>query len=292
MLRDPFAVDFFEVAQLGAGNLVQLLACDVIVDLRRPLTVCAVGAAQVARIVLAFRNGCIISGAALRPVILAERPVGRRTAFGILSERLPVAVAGRTITIRLTLTTVTVERLTLTTICTEGTTLTITSGTITIRLTVSPVTEGLTLTTVTVERLPVIPCRAIAKWLPVSTITCERLTVPLASRAVTEGLTLTTITIERLTLSPIATERTTLTITSGTIAIRLPLIATTAKRPTVPLAGRTITKRLTLTITGRTITVRLPLTTATIERLTGAAFLAEGLTFTITSRTSGGRLSV
>ena len=34
VLGDPFAVDLFEVAQLSTGDLVQFLACDVVVDLR------------------------------------------------------------------------------------------------------------------------------------------------------------------------------------------------------------------------------------------------------------------
>ncbi|KPN19023.1 hypothetical protein, partial [Arthrobacter sp. Edens01] len=152
MLGDPFTVDLFEVAQLRTGDLVQLLACNVVVDFRRAFPVSAVGAAQVTGIVLAFGDGSFVSTVALwAVVVLAERlpltpiVVERLTVTPIVTEGTTLTITRRTITPRLTIPITTSKRLTLTPVVTEGTTLTITRRTITPRLTI-PITTSKRLT--------------------------------------------------------------------------------------------------------------------------------------------------
>ncbi|WP_433123390.1 hypothetical protein ACQ7FX_05145 [Arthrobacter koreensis] len=192
MLGNPLTVDFFEVAQLGAGDLVQLLARDVVVNLRRTFAAGTVGAAQVPGVVLALSDGSFLGAVALGAVIAPLRTV-------VLAERLAVAIARRPVTKRLTITGILAERLTLTAIRTKGPTLTITSRTIT-----PVIAERLT---ITVTRRTVIP------GFPLPALTAERLTLITSDKR----LTLTAIRVIGPTLTITSGKRLTLTITSRTI---------------------------------------------------------------------------
>ncbi|MCD5343261.1 hypothetical protein LR392_13615 [Arthrobacter sp. AK04] len=268
MAGNPFRALCLERLDLVLGGAVEFLARDVLIDLRRPLPVRTVRAAEVTDV--GFANGAVFlavpaEGAgtcvsAARGTIetagcavLAVTAAGPLAAFSegppvfspAESAAVPLAITARTITKRLLIT-------------------------VTIRLTIAPAAERLTVTVT--ERLTIAPAAerltvTVTERLPLTT--AETAAVPLAitARTITKRL-LITVTI-RLTVA---------------ITERLPL--TTAETAAVPLAitARTITKRLLITVT-----IRLPLTTAA-ERLT--VTITERLTITVTKRlpltTAGG----
>ncbi|KAD3633320.1 hypothetical protein GD627_10940 [Arthrobacter yangruifuii] len=282
MLGHPLAVDFLEVAQLGAGDLVQLLSRDVLVDFRGTLAVRAVGAAQVLGVAGARRGRGIIPterravGTVRGPVTAGRAAVTLRTIIPRKRLAVPTVTKGLTLTITRR-TAVTRERLPLTVtgrtaVTRERLPLTVTGRTAVIPAERLPVAVTGRTAVIPAERLPVAVARGTAITLR-TIIPRKRLPLP----TVTKGLTLT------------VTRRTAVT------RERLP-VATVTKR--LPVSGRTVTKGLTLTIARRTaITLRtiiprkrLPLPTVT-KGLTLAltrrtAITRERLPLTVTGRTA------
>ncbi|MFF3038625.1 hypothetical protein [Arthrobacter citreus] len=228
MLRNPLTVDLFEVAQLRTGDLVQLLARDIVIDFRRAFAAGTVGAAQVAGIVLTLGDRCFFGAVALRTV-------------GVLAEWLTLTVTGGTVAEGLPVAGVLVERLTLTTVSIEGTTFPITGRTITKRFTLITAGKRLTIPTLTVKRLTLtITSRTITPRLTLTTLRIEGTTFPITGRTVAKRLTIPTLIVERLPLTITASKRLTsaallveglpLTITSGTTGGRLPVVVGLALR--------------------------------------------------------------
>ncbi|MEV7456962.1 hypothetical protein, partial [Pseudarthrobacter oxydans] len=244
---DPFRALCFKRFDLVLGGAVEFLARDVLVDLRGPLPVRTVRAAEVADVgfadgtvflaVPAKGTGTCISpaGATIETARCAVLAVAAASTVAAVTERLPVLSPAETATVTFAVTTRTV---------TEGLPVPIAirlAVTVTKWLAVA-VAKWLALTT-TAEGLAI----TVAKWLALTTT--ETTTIPFAvtTRTITEGL-LVTIAI-RLAI---------------TVTERLPL--TTTETTTIPfaIATRTITEGLLVTIAIRlavTVTERLPLTT-------------------------------
>ncbi|WP_286132659.1 hypothetical protein [Arthrobacter sp. OY3WO11] len=266
MAGNPFRTLCFERLDLVLGGAVELLARDVLINLRRPFPVRTVRAAEVAGV--GFANGAVFlavaskgagtgissAGATIETARCAVLAVAAAGTVAAITERLPVlspaeaapvslAVTARTITKRLLvpvtirLTVTVTERLPLTATA-EGLTVTVTKG-----LPLTATAEGLTVT--------------VTKGLPLTATAAAPVTLAVTARTITKWL-----------LVPVAI-RLTVTVTKG-----LPLTATAAAPVTLAVTARTITKRLLVTIAIRltvTVTERLPLTAT-----------AEGLTVTVT----------
>ncbi|WHP60807.1 hypothetical protein QMY03_07825 [Arthrobacter sp. KFRI-F3372] len=264
---DPFRALCFKRFDLVLGGAVEFLARNVLVDLRGPLPVRTVRAAEVADV--GFADGTIFlavpakgtgtcispAGATIETPRCAVLAVAAAGTVAAVTERLPVLSPAETATVTFTVTTRTVA---------EGLLVTIA-----IRLAVA-VAKWLALTT-TAEGLAI----TVAKWLALTTT--ETTTIPFAvtTRTITEGL-LVTIAI-RLAV---------------TVTERLPL--TTTETTTIPfaIATRTITEGLLVTIAIRlavTVTERLPLTTTettTIPFAIATRTITEGLAVSIAKRLS------
>ncbi|MDV2982637.1 UNVERIFIED_CONTAM: hypothetical protein Q9R71_36240 [Actinomycetes bacterium ARC8] len=280
---DPFRALCFKRFDLVLGGAVEFLARNVLVDLRGPLPVRTVRAAEVADV--GFADGTIFlavpakgtgtcispAGATIETPRCAVLAVAAAGTVAAVTERLPVLSPAETATVTFTVTTRTVA---------EGLLVTIA-----IRLAVA-VAKWLALTT-TAEGLAI----TVAKWLALTTT--ETTTIPFAvtTRTVTEGL-LDTIAIR---LAVTVTERLAVTVTERlavTVTERLPL--TTTETTTIPfaIATRTITEGLLVTIAIRlavTVTERLPLTTtetATVTLAIATRTITEGLAVSIAKRLS------
>ncbi|MFJ6301063.1 hypothetical protein [Pseudarthrobacter oxydans] len=273
MAGDPFRALCFKRFDLVLGGAVEFLARDVLVDLRGPLPVRTVRAAEVADVgfadgtvflaVPAKGTGTCISpaGATIETARCAVLAVAAASTVAAVTERLPVLSPAETATVTFAVTTRTV---------TEGLPVPIA-----IRLAVT-VTERLPLTT-TAEGLAI----TVAKWLALTTT--ETTTIPFAvtTRTVTEGL-LVTVT-ERLPLT--TTETTTIPFAIATRTITEGLLVTIAIRLAV-----TVTERLPLTTT-ETTTIPFAIATRTItEGL--AVSIAKRLSLAATGGTSGGLAAV
>jgi hypothetical protein len=203
---NPFRAISFERLDLVLGGAVQLLARDIVVDLGRPLTVRAVGAAQVTRVgnphrtvlgtvaaKLAWAGVAAVEAAGCPVLAVAERltvvPVDKAAA-------LTVALTPRTITIRLLLPVT--ERLTVT--IAKGLTLTTSE-----RLTVSSaeaaaVAVALTARTITIRLIFTVTVRfAVAEGLTLTGTKTATFAITFTARTITKGLVLP-VTI-RLTLT-------------------------------------------------------------------------------------------
>ncbi|WP_374152916.1 hypothetical protein [Pseudarthrobacter sp. WHRI 8279] len=265
MAGNPFRALCFERLDLVLGGAVEFLTRDVLIDLRRPLPVRTVRAAEVTDV--GFANGavflpvpaegtgtCVPAARATIEIagctVLAVTTAGPLAAFSegppvfstTETAAVPFAITARTITKRLLVP-------------------------ITIGLTIA-ITERLPLTTTT-ERLTV----TVAEWLPLTTTETAAVALAITARTITKGL-LVPITIgltiaitERLPLTT-TTERLTVTVTE-----RLPVAVAETAAVALAITARTITKGLlvpitiglTIAITERlplTVTERLPLTTA------------------------------
>ncbi|MGO4585986.1 hypothetical protein AB4Z38_19210 [Arthrobacter sp. 2RAF6] len=222
MLRDP----------------VELLARNVVVDLRGTLAVRAVGAAQIRRV----RNprGTIFPGSAAEATSLGAWAIKLAgTALGAVAEAtaLSVALAARTVAERLAVT------------VTKGLAVTVAKGlAVAITLTARTITKRLTIAiTKTRARIP-ITTRTITKTTALTV--ASWLTIPITKRlTVTITLTARTIT-KRLT---IAKTRARIPITTRTITKTTAL--TVASWLTIP-----ITKRLTIPITASSAVTVVPRT--------------------------------
>ncbi|MFJ5960988.1 hypothetical protein [Pseudarthrobacter oxydans] len=259
MAGDPFRALCFKRFDLVLGGAVEFLARDVLVDLRGPLPVRTVRAAEVADVgfadgtvflaVPAKGTGTCISpaGATIETARCAVLAVAAASTVAAVTERLPVLSPAETATVTFAVTTRTV---------TEGLPVPIA-----IRLAVT-VTERLPLTT-TAEGLAI----TVAKWLALTTT--ETTTIPFAvtTRTVTEGLLVT-------------------------VTERLPLTTTETATVTLAIATRTITEGLLVTIAVRlavTVTERLPLPaaeTATVTLAIATRTITEGLAVSIAKRLS------
>ncbi|MFJ6283758.1 hypothetical protein ACIQH9_19345 [Pseudarthrobacter oxydans] len=259
MAGDPFRALCFKRFDLVLGGAVEFLARDVLVDLRGPLPVRTVRAAEVADVgfadgtvflaVPAKGTGTCISpaGATIETARCAVLAVAAASTVAAVTERLPVLSPAETATVTFAVTTRTV---------TEGLPVPIA-----IRLAVT-VTERLPLTT-TAEGLAI----TVAKWLALTTT--ETTTIPFAvtTRTVTEGLLVT-------------------------VTERLPLTTTETATVTLAIATRTITEGLLVTIAIRlavTVTERLPLPaaeTATVTLAIATRTITEGLAVSIAKRLS------
>jgi len=72
VLRDPLGAAFLEVADLSAGDPIEFITLDVLIDLRRPFAIRPVGAAEVTRIVGARPcRYCVVRPASVAPIITA-----------------------------------------------------------------------------------------------------------------------------------------------------------------------------------------------------------------------------
>ncbi|GKV73882.1 hypothetical protein NCCP2145_32630 [Pseudarthrobacter sp. NCCP-2145] len=256
---DPFRALCFKRFDLVLGGAVEFLARNVLVDLRGPLPVRTVRAAEVADV--GFADGTIFlavpakgtgtcispAGATIETPRCAVLAVTAAGTVAAVTERLPVLSPAETATVTFTVTARTV---------TEGLLVTIA-----IRLAVT-VAEGLPLTT-TAEGLAI----TVAKWLALTTT--ETTTIPFAvtTRTVTEGLLVT-------------------------VTERLPLTTTETATVTLAIATRTITEGLLVTIAIRlavTVTERLPLPaaeTATVTLAIATRTITEGLAVSIAKRLS------
>ncbi|WP_251424652.1 hypothetical protein [Pseudarthrobacter sp. NCCP-2145] len=259
MAGDPFRALCFKRFDLVLGGAVEFLARNVLVDLRGPLPVRTVRAAEVADV--GFADGTIFlavpakgtgtcispAGATIETPRCAVLAVTAAGTVAAVTERLPVLSPAETATVTFTVTARTV---------TEGLLVTIA-----IRLAVT-VAEGLPLTT-TAEGLAI----TVAKWLALTTT--ETTTIPFAvtTRTVTEGLLVT-------------------------VTERLPLTTTETATVTLAIATRTITEGLLVTIAIRlavTVTERLPLPaaeTATVTLAIATRTITEGLAVSIAKRLS------
>ncbi|WP_231497251.1 hypothetical protein [Arthrobacter sp. MA-N2] len=219
MLGNPIGVGAFKGLDLVLGNPVELLTGNVVVDLRRTLTVRAVGAAQIRRVrnprgtlfprsaaeATSFGTGAIeLAGAALRTVAeaaaltvtLTMGPVTKRFAVAVAEVRARIPITTWTITkgfaVTIALTTRTVAKRLTITIAEARTRIPITTRTITKRLTIT-----IALTTRTVaKRLTItiaLTTRTVAKRLTI-TITKARTRIPITTRTITKRLTITIAT--------------------------------------------------------------------------------------------------
>jgi hypothetical protein len=265
---DPFSALCFKRLDLVLGGAVEFLARDVLVDLRGPLPVRTVRAAEVADVgfadgtvflaVPAKRTGTCISpaGATIETARCAVLAVAAAGTVAAVTERLPVLSPAETATVTFAVTTRTV---------TEGLLVPIA-----IRLAVT-VTEGLPLPA-TAEGLAV----TVTEGLPLTTTT-ETTTIPFSvtTRTITEGL-----------LVPIA-KRLAVTVTE-----RLALPATETATVTLAVATRTVTEGLLVPIAIRlavTVTERLPLPaaeTATVTLAIATRTITKGLAVSIAKRLS------
>jgi hypothetical protein len=105
VLGNPFAIRAFKGLDLVLGDPVQLLARDIVVDLRRALTVRAVGAAKIRRVrdpcrTLFPRSAAEAASLGTRAIELAGAALGAVT----VTAALTIALTPRTITERLTIT--------------------------------------------------------------------------------------------------------------------------------------------------------------------------------------------
>jgi hypothetical protein len=268
---NPLSAVSFESLDLVLGGAVQLLARDIVVDLRRPLTVRAVGAAQVTGI--GNPHGTVLGTVAAK---LAWAAVAAVEAAGCpvlaVSERLTVVPVTKAAAFAITLT----------------------AGTITIRL-VLPVTVRFAVTVA--ERLTVSASErltvTVAKGLTVSSAEAAALTVAFTARTITirlvlpvterltvavaERLTLTTserltlTTSERLTLTRAEAAAVAFTFAARTIAIGLAFTGTEAAAVAFTFAARTIAIGLVVAVTVRlTVTVAKGLTVPGARGATGA----------------------
>ncbi|WP_423184268.1 hypothetical protein [Arthrobacter sp. NyZ413] len=225
VLGNPVTIGALKGLDLVLGDTVQLLARNVVVDLRRPLTIGAVRASQVRRVRYTVRTLC--------PRAAKAAPLGTgsieptRPAVGAFTEApaLTVALATGAITKRLPITitigfTVTVtKRLPITITVTR---------TLTIRFTVT-VTETATFTIA-------LTARTITKRLPITITEAPTLTIALTARTITKRLPIT------------VTEGLTVTITvTRTLTIRFTVTVTEVPTLPVAIAARTLTKRLVFT---------------------------------------------
>ncbi|GAP61515.1 hypothetical protein AHiyo1_52240, partial [Arthrobacter sp. Hiyo1] len=150
------------------GDPVELLACNVVVDLRGTLAVRAVGAAQIRRV--GNPGGTLFPGSAAEATSLGTWAIELAgTSLGAVAEAtaFSVAFAARTVTERLPIT------------------VTVAARTITKRLpiTVTETRARIPITTRTVtKRLPL----AVTKRLPI-TLTETRARIPITTRTVTKG---------------------------------------------------------------------------------------------------------
>jgi hypothetical protein len=167
--RNPLSAISFERLDLVLGGAVQLLARDIVVDLRRPLTVRAVGAAQVTGI--GNPHGTVLGTVAAK---LAWAAVAAVEAAGCpvlaVSERLTVVPVTKAAAFAITLT----------------------AGTITIRL-VLPVTVRFAVTVAKGLPLPA------GKRLTFASTKAAALPIAFTARTITIGLVLP-VTV-RLTLA-------------------------------------------------------------------------------------------
>ncbi|GGI95421.1 hypothetical protein GCM10007175_36320 [Pseudarthrobacter scleromae] len=305
---NPFRALCFKCLDLVLGGAVEFLARDVLIDLRRPLPVRTVRAAEVADV--GFANGAVFltvpakgtgtcvspAGATIEIARCAVLAVATAGTVAAVTERLPVLSPAETAAVSLAVTARTITERLLVSIAirlavtvTEGLAVTVTEG-----LAVT-VTEGLP--------LPATETAAVSLAVTTRTIT-ERLLVSIAIRlAVTERLALPAT--ERLALP--ATEPaavpfavTARTVTKGllvTIAIRLavtvteglPLPATEPAAVPFAVTTRTVTKGLLVTIAIRlavTVAKRLPLpaTGRTSGGLAAVAVAAGAETPGVTAR--------
>ncbi|CCQ46713.1 hypothetical protein ARTSIC4J27_2684 [Pseudarthrobacter siccitolerans] len=257
MPGDPFGTVGLESFDLVLRGPVEFLACNIVVDLRRPFPVRAVGAAEVAHIGYTGRafflavaaegagtgvaaalaaTGATVKVAGRAPFFLAVAAVGTVCA---VAERLAVFSSAKPAAVTFTVAARTIA---------EGPVL--------------PVTVRLTVTVT--ERLAV----AVAGRLAVATTETAAVAFAIAPRTITEGTVLPvaiglTVTVSKgLTLASAKPAAVTFAITTWTIT----------KRTVVPIA-----KRLTLTVT---------------ERLTLASAKPAAVTFTITARAITKRLFI
>ncbi|GAA3405703.1 hypothetical protein [Pseudarthrobacter polychromogenes] len=279
---NPFRALCFERFDLVLGGTVEFLAGDVLIDLRRPLPVRTVRAAEVADVGFADRavfravpakgTGTCISpaGATIETARCAVLAVATAGTVAAVTERLPVLSAAEAAAVTLAVTTRTIAKGLLVTIA--------------IRLAVT-VTERLTLPAAA-EGLPV----TVAKRLTLPSTETTAVTLTVTTRTIAKGLLVTiairlAVTVaKRLTL-PAAAETTTVTLTVTTRTIAKGLLVTIAIRLAVTVAKRltlpsTETTTVTLTVTTRTITKRLPIP------------VTERLTLTAAGGTSGGLAAI
>ncbi|MFM9274100.1 hypothetical protein [Pseudarthrobacter sp. NKDBFgelt] len=266
---NPFRALCFERFDLVLGGTVEFLAGDVLIDLRRPLPVRTVRAAEVADVGFADRavfravpakgTGTCISpaGATIETARCAILAVAAAGTVAAVTERLPVLSPAE-------------------------------AAAVSLAVTARTITEGL-LVTIAI-RLAV----TIAVWLAV--MVTERLTLPAAA----EGLAVTVA--KRLTLPSTETTTITLTVTTRTITKRLlvtiaiRLAVTVTKRLTLPAAAETTT--ITLTVTTRTIakgllvTIAIRLAVTVAKRLTLPSTETTTVTLTVTTRTITKRLPI
>ncbi|WP_235835698.1 MULTISPECIES: hypothetical protein [Arthrobacter] len=211
MLGNPVTIGALKGLDLVLGDAVQLLARNVVVDLRRPLTVGAVRAAQVRRVRYTVRTLC--------PRAAKAAPLGTgsieltRAALGAFTEApaLPFTFTARAITKRFPVTVAIGLTVAITVARTLAISFTVTvteTATLAIALATRTITKRLPITITEVPTLAIaLTARTITKRLPI-TIT-ERLTVAitevpalpfaLATRAITKRFPIT-IT-ERLTIA-------------------------------------------------------------------------------------------
>ena len=296
VLRHEHAVPALKSAQLAERGAVQLATGDVLVDLRRALTVRAVGGTQIGRVDRTAEGvtgpvACVVAARVRAALVVA--PV----TAAVLPATLPATVITTAVVtvpaVALTLRTVTVGLA-----VTEGTTLTITLRTVTI---------GTALTAVLPPAFPV-TLRAVAVGLAVAVRTTLTITLRAVAAAIIAvpavALTLGTIAVGAaltITLRPI-TKRLPITVgaalTEGAsvaaAVIAVPAVALTlgavTKRAALTITLRTITKRAAFTITLRTITERLTVTvrttlTITLRTVTERLPIPVRAALTITLRT-------
>jgi hypothetical protein len=288
---DPFRVVGLKGFDLVLRGAVKLLACDILVNLRRPFAVRAVGAAEVAHVGYAGRAFFLAVAAERAGTSIAAAGTVAAWTFAAVAKRLAVfsaakapavafTVPARTVTkgpviavtIRLTVTVP--ERLPLSTTKTAAVTLGVAARTVTSGPVV-PVTKRLAITVP--ERLPLSTTKttAVTFTVPARTIT-KRPVV-----AITIRLALSTAKATAVTFTVAAR-----TVTSGPVVpvtIRLALSTAKATAITFTVAARTVTSGPVVPVTKRlpvAVPERLPLSTTkttTIALAVAARTVPEGL---------------
>ncbi|MFJ4028493.1 hypothetical protein ACIPWF_14050 [Paenarthrobacter sp. NPDC089989] len=242
MLGNPTGVLVFKRLDLVACGPVQLIARDILVNLRRTLTIRTVGASNVLGVRHTGRT--VFAGfaeTATTGPVLAEGPAIPTTvvpvAIGPITEGLTVIVTARAIAFAPG------------TIAERAAVIAVAARTIKVpRTTFRAVTKRLAVTvvrpalTIAGRTLPA-ACRAVTKG---TALTIAGRTLPAACRAVTKATAVVTVTARTITKRlPVTTKRTTLIpITARTVGAAL---GTLSERLAIAV------KRSALTVTGRTL---------------------------------------